>query len=72
MPGRCLRAGVLAQVGRISEKHRHARPLVWAVGLITALLAGVVVALAGADDAQGFELAWRVLCTPVSSMLTAP
>jgi hypothetical protein len=50
----------------------RARPLVWAVGLITALLAGVVVALAGADDAQGFELAWRVPCTPVSSMLIAP
>jgi hypothetical protein len=42
-----------------------------AAGLISALM-GVEAGLAGAADAQGFELAWRVLCTPVSSMLTAP
>ena len=28
--------------------------------------------LAGAEDTQAFVLAWRVPCTPVSIMLTAP
>ena len=32
----------------------------------------VAVGLAVAEDVQGFVLAWRVPCTPVSSMLTAP
>lgn len=41
-------------------------------GLISALVVAVGVGLAGAADAQGFELAWRVPCTPVSIMLTAP
>jgi len=31
----------------------------------------VAVGLAVAEDVQGFVLAWRVPCTPVSSMLTA-
>jgi hypothetical protein len=46
-----------------------ARAPAWAAGLISALVVGVAVGLA---DAQGFELAWRVPCTPVISMLTAP
>ena len=49
-----------------------ARALVWAESLGSVLVLGVGVGLAGADDAQGFELAWRVPCTPVSIMLTAP
>jgi len=57
-----------------------ARAPAWAAGLISALVAaglisalvGVGPGLASAADAQGFELAWRVLCTPVISMLSAP
>jgi len=41
-----------------------------AAGLVSALVPAV--GLAGAADVQGFELAWRVPCTPVSIMLTAP
>ena len=40
-----------------------------AAGRICAL---VLAGLAGAPDVQAFELAWRVLCTPVSIMLAAP
>ena len=51
-----------------------ARAPVCAAGRVNALVVAVAVAvgLAVAEDAQGFELAWRVPCTPVSSMLTAP
>jgi hypothetical protein len=45
-----------------------ARAPVCAAGRVSALVAGLRVAAA----AQGFELAWRVPCTPVSSMFTAP
>jgi hypothetical protein len=47
-----------------------ARAPVWAAVLTSGLAAEA--GLMGAADAQGFELAWRVPCTPVSSMLTAP
>jgi hypothetical protein len=43
-----------------------------AAGRVSALVVAEAVGLAGAPDAQGFELAWRVPCTPVSIMLTAP
>jgi hypothetical protein len=36
------------------------------------LVVVVAVGLEVAEDAQGFELAWRAPCTPVRSMLTAP
>jgi len=49
-----------------------ARAPVWAAGRVSALVVAEGVGLAGADDAHGFELAWRVPCTPVSIMLTAP
>jgi len=47
-----------------------ARAPVWAAGRVSALV--VAEGLAGPADVQGFELAWRVPCTPVSIMLTAP
>ena len=58
-----------------------ARPLAWlrvcVRGCITAALVvgaalGVGAGLSAAEDTQAFVAAWRVPCTPVSSMLTAP
>jgi hypothetical protein len=49
-----------------------ARAPEWAAGRVSALVVAVAVGLAVAEDAQVFELAWRVPCTPVSIMLTAP
>lgn len=46
-----------------------ARAPVWAAERGSALVLAVAAGLA---DVQGFELAWRVPCTPVSIMLTAP
>jgi hypothetical protein len=52
-----------------------ARPLVWlavrVLGSIAAALA-LGAGLAGAEVTQAFVLAWRVACTPVSIMFTAP
>jgi hypothetical protein len=51
---------------------RCARTPVWAAGRVSALVVAVAVGLAVAEDVQEFELSWRVPCTPVSSMFTAP
>jgi hypothetical protein len=58
---------------------RWARPLTWEAvrvlgsisGRVPALLA-VGAGLAGAADEQALVVAWRVSCTPLSSMFTAP
>jgi hypothetical protein len=57
-----------------------AGPLTWMAVRVLGCVPGstpaaVVVGaglLAEAEAEQGFEVAWRVPCTPVSSMLTAP
>jgi hypothetical protein len=49
-----------------------ARAPVWAAGRVSALVVAVEVGLAVAEDVQVLALAWRVPCTPVSIMLTAP
>jgi hypothetical protein len=52
-----------------------ARPLTWlAVRVLGCIPAAVVLGagLLGAAAVQGFDVAWRVPCTPVSIMLTAP
>ena len=49
-----------------------ARAPVRAAGRVSALVEAVAVGLAVAEDEHGFVLAWRVPCTPVRSMLTAP
>jgi hypothetical protein len=49
-----------------------ARAPVCAAGRVSALVEAVPVELAVAEDRQGLELDWRVSCTPVRSMLTAP
>jgi len=48
-----------------------ARAPVWTAGRTSALVLAEGVGLEGAADVQA-ELAWRVPCTPVSIMLTAP
>lgn len=49
-----------------------ARAPVCAAGWVNALVEAVPVELAVAEAKQGLELDWRVSCTPVRSMLTAP
>jgi hypothetical protein len=57
-----------------------ARPLTWpavrALGCVPGSIPAAEVVGAGlaaeAEAEQGFVAAWRVSCTPVSSMLTAP
>jgi len=56
-----------------------ARPLAWLAVRVPGSVPGRVPAavvvgagLSADEDVQGFVLAWRVPCTPVSIMLTAP